>query len=110
MTRILLGWSLLALFVTLPGCGSGRATVTGKVIYEDGTPVGIVDARDQPQQQRLAGTGGAEDDDDLAGVGRERDAVEHGAVLERLGEALQLQPRHALPYPFTAPSERPSTR
>ncbi|HJZ55399.1 MAG TPA: hypothetical protein VKE74_10595 [Gemmataceae bacterium] len=39
MTRILLGCVLLALVVALPGCGSGRASVTGKVTYNDGTPV-----------------------------------------------------------------------
>jgi hypothetical protein len=39
MTRILLACGLLALFLALPGCGSRRAIVTGKVAYEDGTPV-----------------------------------------------------------------------
>ena len=39
MTRTLLTCGLLALFVALPGCGSRRASVTGKVTYEDGTPV-----------------------------------------------------------------------
>jgi hypothetical protein len=39
MTRILLGCGLVALFVALPGCGSRRSVVTGKVGYEDGTPV-----------------------------------------------------------------------
>jgi hypothetical protein len=39
MTRILLGCALVAVFVALPGCGSRRAAVTGKVTYEDGTPV-----------------------------------------------------------------------
>src|SRR5919202_2459760 len=39
MTRILLGCGVLVLFVALPGCGSRRAVVTGKVTYEDGTPV-----------------------------------------------------------------------
>src|SRR5215470_10970539 len=39
MARILLSCGLLALVVALPGCGSGRASVTGKVTYEDGTPV-----------------------------------------------------------------------
>ena len=39
MTRILLGCGLLALFLALPGCGSRRAVVAGKVSYEDGTPV-----------------------------------------------------------------------
>jgi len=39
MTRILLGCGLLAAFAALPGCGSGRVSVTGKVSYEDGTPV-----------------------------------------------------------------------
>jgi hypothetical protein len=39
MTRILLVCGLLAVFVALPGCGSRRAVVNGKVTYEDGTPV-----------------------------------------------------------------------
>lgn len=39
MTRILLGFALLAVFLALPGCGSRRSVVTGKVSYEDGTPV-----------------------------------------------------------------------
>jgi hypothetical protein len=39
MARILLGCGLLALVVALPGCGSGRATVTGTVRYDDGSPV-----------------------------------------------------------------------
>jgi hypothetical protein len=30
---------VLALVIALPGCGSGRASVTGKVTYEDGAPV-----------------------------------------------------------------------
>ena len=39
MTRLLLGCAVLALVIALPGCGSGRASVTGKVTYEDGAPV-----------------------------------------------------------------------
>jgi hypothetical protein len=39
MTRILLSCGLLALVVALPGCGSRRSTVAGKVRYDDGTPV-----------------------------------------------------------------------
>lgn len=39
MTRILSGCALLAVFAALPGCGSGRSTVAGRVTYEDGTPV-----------------------------------------------------------------------
>jgi hypothetical protein len=39
MTRTLLGCGLLALVVALPGCASRRSVVTGKVTYEDGTPV-----------------------------------------------------------------------
>ena len=39
MTRILLGCGLVALLVAMPGCGPRRAVVTGKVTYEDGTPV-----------------------------------------------------------------------
>ena len=39
MTRTLLGVVVVALVVALPGCGSGRATVTGTVRYDDGTPV-----------------------------------------------------------------------
>jgi hypothetical protein len=44
MARLVLSCGLLALFVALPGCGPGRAVVTGTVSYEDGTPVkaGIV--------------------------------------------------------------------
>jgi hypothetical protein len=38
MTRTLLGVVVVALVVALPGCGSRRAVVTGKVTYEDGTP------------------------------------------------------------------------
>ena len=39
MSRILLGCILVVLVVAVPGCGSRRATVTGRVAYEDGTPV-----------------------------------------------------------------------
>lgn len=39
MTRILLSCGLVALLLTLPGCGAGRVTVAGKVSYDDGTPV-----------------------------------------------------------------------
>jgi hypothetical protein len=39
MKRILLGCGLCALLAAAPGCGDGRATVAGKVSYEDGTPV-----------------------------------------------------------------------
>ena len=44
--------------------------------------VGLVDAGDQAQQHGLAGAGRAEDDDDLAALDGERDAVEHLAGLE----------------------------
>jgi hypothetical protein len=66
-------------------------------VDEDGATIRIVDAGDQPQQDRLARAGRTEDDDDLSLVGGERDAVEHGPVLERFGEVLQLEARHPLP-------------
>ena len=64
--------------------GHADAAVIGRYIGhvltvdEDGAAIWIVYACDQPQQHRLAGAGGAEDDHDLAGLGCERDAIEHG--------------------------------
>ena len=39
MTRTLLSGGLATLLLTLSGCGSGRVSVSGKVTYDDGTPV-----------------------------------------------------------------------
>jgi hypothetical protein len=39
MTRILQICGLAALLVSVTGCGSGRVSVSGKVTYDDGTPV-----------------------------------------------------------------------
>ena len=78
-------------------------------VDDDAARVGIEDTGDQAQQHRLAGAGRAEQDEDLAVVHGERNIVEHGVVLEPLDDVVKFERRH-MPYPFTAPSDRPSTR
>ena len=71
--------------------------------------VGLLDAGDEPQKHGLAGARRPEDGDDLSILDRERNPVEHLARLELLADRLELELAPSL-YPFTAPSERPSTR
>ena len=82
----------------------------GHVFAADDDLAGIRldDAGDEAQQHGLAGAGGAEEHEGLAVGDIERQVVEHGLALVALGDVLQLQRGHD--YPFTAPSDRPSTR
>jgi hypothetical protein len=72
----------------------------------DGARGRFLHARDQPQQDGLAGAGAAEDHHDLAGLGCKVQPVEdlEGAIALR--ERLDFK----LAHPFTAPMESPSTR
>ena len=66
----------------------------------------LLHARDEAEQDGLAGAGAAEDHHDLAGLGLEVQAVEdlEGAI------GLRQRCDCELAHPFTAPMERPSTR
>lgn len=68
----------------------------------------LLDAGDEAEQHRLAGTGRSEDDDDLARIRGERDVVQHLVGLEGFRDRGEFEMRHD--QPFTAPSDRPSTR
>jgi hypothetical protein len=75
---------------------------------KDRAGVQLLDPGDEPQQHRLADARGAEHADDLALLDRQREAIEHFAGLIGFRQRLEFDLRHD--QPFTAPSDRPSTR
>ena len=70
---------------------------------------GLFDPRDDAQQHRLAGPRRAKNYDDLAGIDVEREPVDRAARLEVLDEVSEFELGHG-DQPFTAPSDKPSTR
>ncbi len=68
----------------------------------------LLDAGDDAQQHGLAAARWAEHGDDLAGVDGQRQAVHRLAGLEGLADVPEFELGHG--QPFTAPSDRPSTR
>jgi hypothetical protein len=71
--------------------------------------IGIDDAGDEPQQHRLAGAGRSEQDQGFAIGDGQRQIVENSLTLVALDDISQFEAGHEN-YPFTAPSDRPSTR
>jgi len=68
-------------------------------VDEHGAGGGIVEARDETHQDALAGAGGAEDGDALAGLDVERDVVEDGFGLAEIGRERRqwmVDERHAI--------------
>src|SRR6266545_1131513 len=65
--------------------------------------VGCYQAQDGMQGGRLAGAVRAQQPDDLAGLDRERDAVDGGDRSELLHNPLYLERRHALMMPSLCP-------
>src|SRR5699024_2393308 len=68
----------------------------------------IDDAGDEPEQHRLAGAGRTEQNEGLAVGDGQGQIVEDGLALVALDDIPEFEACHV--YPFTAPSERPSTR
>ena len=71
-------------------------------------PVVVDDAGNKPQQHRLAGAGRTEQHEGFAIGHGQRQIVEDGLALVALDDVSEFEAGHV--YPFTAPSERPSTR
>ena len=73
----------------------------------------VLEAGDEPQEGRLAAAGGADEDDELAVLDVEIDAVDDADGAERLANRLQLDAAHSriLPLPayLTAPKVKPRT-
>jgi hypothetical protein len=65
-----------------------------RVADDDATAVELVETGNLPQQSRLAATRRAQDRHELAVADVERDFVERAERAERLGDAIDDQPRH----------------
>jgi hypothetical protein len=84
--------------------GLGEAVVLGRHVLrdarddrfadDDAAAVELVEAGDLPQQSGLAATGRPENRHELAVADVERDFVERAERAERLGDAIDDQPRH----------------
>ncbi len=72
-------------------CADGR---DNRLADDDAAGVELVETGDLPQQGCLAATRRAEDRHELAVADVERDFVERAKRTERLGDAIDDQPRH----------------
>ena len=66
-------------------------------VDEDVAAADLLEAGDHPEQRRLAAAGGADEDDELAVVDLEVDAVDHLGGAEALHDLAELEVSHARP-------------
>src|SRR5713226_730595 len=83
-----------------------RQIVDQAAANEDLAGSRLLEAGDHPQQRRLTGTGGAEEDEELALPALQVDVDDRANVsaLENLGELAGLDNGHQLLTPLTRPS------
>ncbi len=72
----------------------GRAAGEVLAVEQDAARVGKVEARDHPQQRRLAAAGRTEQREEFAGLDREADVVDGREVAETPRDTLYVEQRH----------------
>ena len=90
---------------------SRSASRTSTPLTRTEPPVDVEQARDERDERGLAGAGRADDRDGLAGLGPERDALEHGVLGAGVGELDiaeldRCRPRGTSPTGFVGARER----
>ena len=77
----------------------GRGVVDRLAVEHDPSALDRLEPVDAAQHGALARARAADDGDDLAGLDRERDAVEHGVGAEALDHVVELNERHGASVP-----------